>query len=236
MKRTPAKNETFKSSDFRALDCGKPEGPVFLTAEAKARTCALFVRFVRAGFPETIWRGHRALYDCLNSMYGFIAHFNSAGFYAAKFGTRERRLETLEFMRDYRGFYGDPRYTSSDMERALSGWIKENPSLIYSLVNEIRADAEAFDRESLARLKAKYETKSKTRAICGDCEKVYEVIELKEISNIWERVETGAEMPAGECPDCGALAYLDCLTPAEAAEAKRAAELLEAAKESGLIK
>lgn len=29
------------------------------------------------------------------------------------------------------------------------------------------------------------------------------------IPDLWERIEPGGEVPVGECPECGALAYLD---------------------------
>ena len=31
---------------------------------------------------------------------------------------------------------------------------------------------------------------------------------LAQPEELWERLDPGSEVPAGECPDCGALAYL----------------------------
>lgn len=42
---------------------------------------------------------------------------------------------------------------------------------------------------------------------CDNCGKVWEDSEVSPISDLWERVEPGGIMPAGECPECGALAY-----------------------------
>ena len=45
------------------------------------------------------------------------------------------------------------------------------------------------------------------KAVCDNCGKETPLAELGEISDLYERVEVGGEMPAGECPKCGALAY-----------------------------
>jgi hypothetical protein len=36
-----------------------------------------------------------------------------------------------------------------------------------------------------------------------------------EIKDYWSRVDVGGEVPAGECPRCGSLAYLDTPSKAE---------------------
>ena len=43
---------------------------------------------------------------------------------------------------------------------------------------------------------------------CGNCSWHGDVSECNEIHRLLDRVETGDEFPAGECPKCGALAYL----------------------------
>ena len=45
-------------------------------------------------------------------------------------------------------------------------------------------------------------------ARCDNCAAMIEVIDLGEIEDFFLRVEAGSEVPAGECPSCGALAYL----------------------------
>lgn len=50
-------------------------------------------------------------------------------------------------------------------------------------------------------------------ARCDDCEHVHPVAELAEPKRLSERLDPGGTVPAGECPDCGALAY-----PLEAGE------------------
>lgn len=43
---------------------------------------------------------------------------------------------------------------------------------------------------------------------CGNCDWCGTAIELEAISDIEERLYPGETVPAGQCPDCGALAYL----------------------------
>lgn len=45
-------------------------------------------------------------------------------------------------------------------------------------------------------------------AVCGNCDWTGRVKQLKTIKDPDERLDPGDEIPAGECPDCGALAYL----------------------------
>ena len=45
------------------------------------------------------------------------------------------------------------------------------------------------------------------KARCANCDKVFPVSKLDEAGDLYERVEAGGEVPAGECPECGALAY-----------------------------
>lgn len=46
------------------------------------------------------------------------------------------------------------------------------------------------------------------KARCDDCRKVWPVDELAEPKRLSERLDPGGMVPAGECPACGALAYL----------------------------
>ena len=46
------------------------------------------------------------------------------------------------------------------------------------------------------------------RVACANCEWSGRESQLREISDFWGRVDVGGEMPAGECPECQALAYL----------------------------
>lgn len=46
-----------------------------------------------------------------------------------------------------------------------------------------------------------------TQAECDNCGHVCDVAQLGTIKHYHERVEEGAPIPAGECPECGCLAY-----------------------------
>lgn len=48
---------------------------------------------------------------------------------------------------------------------------------------------------------------------CDNCGKQFMLSELNGHKNFWERIEPGSEIPAGDCPDCGAFAYLVKQTP-----------------------
>ena len=45
-------------------------------------------------------------------------------------------------------------------------------------------------------------------AACQSCDWRGMRSNLKEIKNVFQRVKASEPMPAGECPDCGALAHL----------------------------
>lgn len=56
---------------------------------------------------------------------------------------------------------------------------------------------------------------------CGDCEWTGPGSDLQMVTDIQERIDPGSTVPAGECPDCGALAYTDASLADEQAQAKR---------------
>lgn len=66
---------------------------------------------------------------------------------------------------------------------------------------------------------------------CDDCGWTGTTDQTDEVSDIEQRLEAGGEVPAGECPDCGALAYL-VDNPHKPAEPVNA-ELLEALDDIG---
>lgn len=45
------------------------------------------------------------------------------------------------------------------------------------------------------------------KARCDDCGRTHDVDDLAEPKRLHERLDPGGTVPAGECPDCGALAY-----------------------------
>lgn len=46
------------------------------------------------------------------------------------------------------------------------------------------------------------------RARCDNCSAVHSSRALAKIADAEQRLTPGGEVPAGECPDCGCLAYL----------------------------
>lgn len=48
-----------------------------------------------------------------------------------------------------------------------------------------------------------------TRVTCGNCDWAGLVTQLEDIHDAQERLCPGEETPAGECPICGALAYIE---------------------------
>jgi hypothetical protein len=53
-----------------------------------------------------------------------------------------------------------------------------------------------------------YEVETDPQTGCGNCGWAGRQSQLKPIQDIFERVAPGEIMPAGECPECGALAHL----------------------------
>lgn len=43
--------------------------------------------------------------------------------------------------------------------------------------------------------------------VCDNCTTIHPFEDLNDIEDLDERVEAGGMVPAGECPDCGCLAY-----------------------------
>jgi hypothetical protein len=53
-----------------------------------------------------------------------------------------------------------------------------------------------------------YGPTDRTRVACDDCNWKGQACELEAISDFSERVSPGEICPAGECPQCGALAHV----------------------------
>lgn len=51
-------------------------------------------------------------------------------------------------------------------------------------------------------------SESEKRAECGNCGGLWKVEELRGYRDFWSRAQVGGEIPAGDCPECGAFAYL----------------------------
>ena len=112
------------------------------------------IAFLRADCPES--KFSKDLYKMCSSVFGHIAHYNAAGFYATWFSTPERRVR---FVRQAltRPCVGDPAWTWSDVEEALQDEFERNNDVYVGRNTEL-ANASQLARElaELARLQAKY--------------------------------------------------------------------------------
>jgi hypothetical protein len=95
----------------------------FSSAEDKAKFANQFVAFVSADCPES--KFHRWFYQRLCQMFRHIAHFNANGFYEEWFSSAEKRRQFLEQALSS-PTYGDPKWTWSDVERALQCWTQSS--------------------------------------------------------------------------------------------------------------
>lgn len=46
------------------------------------------------------------------------------------------------------------------------------------------------------------------RIECGNCDWKGTESQAEEAQDLWQRIDPGSEVPAGECPKCGALVYV----------------------------
>ena len=124
------------------------------TSEQKAKMANKLIAFLRADCPES--KFSKDLYKMCSSVFGHIAHYNAAGFYATWFSTPERRVR---FVRQAltRPCVGDPAWTWSDVEEALQDEFERNNDVYVGRNTEL-ANASQLAREpaELARLQAKY--------------------------------------------------------------------------------
>ena len=116
-----------------------------ITPEAVVR---LFEKFAKSGYSSAKFT--EPLYRALILSFGFIAHFNRAGFYAARFAKLDDRVETLTTMVAETPWAPDP------VEIALRILV-EDRGLATAAVLDRDALVERVERVELARLKAKYE-------------------------------------------------------------------------------
>jgi hypothetical protein len=61
----------------------------------------------------------------------------------------------------------------------------------------------------MSNVKLTYNMDETLHCVCGNCDWVGPIADLNDITDVQERVQAGEVTPAGECPECGALAHLD---------------------------
>lgn len=112
------------------------------TPDAIARD---FERFVDSGYRWTAFKD--PLYRALSNSFGFIAHYDRGGFYAARF--ERDRVETLTIMA------APTPWSSTPTEVALRA-VVERRGLVKGAVSDLRLEIEKTERAEYERLRAKY--------------------------------------------------------------------------------
>jgi hypothetical protein len=127
--------------------------PTEWSSEAdKAAFGNTFLHFIESGWKRTLFT--KGFYQRLSNCFGHIAHYNIHGFYETWFTCDKDRLD---FLRNASRWpcHGDPKFTFSDVERALRQQIL---SRNYVALYEVRAADELRSAEMaiLQKLEAKY--------------------------------------------------------------------------------
>ena len=138
----------FDASSFTATQ--------FDSAQDKADFANRLVKLIKGDFKPTLFT--KKLYHDLALSFGFIAHYDRDGFYAAQMSTLPRRLGFLKSLYHggkFAGASGDPHFTRSDVEKAFrhNPWIGEQITRLQSDLDKLVVAGEKAD---LHRLAAKY--------------------------------------------------------------------------------
>lgn len=119
------------------------------TTAADTKVVRAFARFAKSGYKPSLFT--RDLYLALSRSFGFIAHYDRDGFYAARFGGSDERMQTLFVMG--KGDVGQPL---SALEQRLRILVLDK-RWIGAAREQIEAEIERHDLAEFTRLKAKYE-------------------------------------------------------------------------------
>jgi hypothetical protein len=124
------------------------------TAADKAVFGNAFLHFVESEWKRSLFT--KGFYQRLSNCFGHIAHYDIHGFYETWYTCDKDRLAFLKNASRW-PCYGDPKFTFSDVERALRQQIHGRN---YVALYEVRAAEELRTAEMtvLRRLEAKYRT------------------------------------------------------------------------------
>ncbi len=125
----------------------------FTPAETKAWFACHFLRFVSADFPRHQFT--ERFYRQVMHIFGFIAHYDSAGFWTEYFTGTAGKIEFIEQVVKH-PCHGDPSHTFSDVEREIGRRLRQVDLLDFYRAKN-RAEQETADRAQFARLKARFE-------------------------------------------------------------------------------
>ena len=122
------------------------------SAADKAAFGNTFLHFIESACKRSLFT--KGFYQRLSNCFGHIAHYDIHGFYETWFTCDKDRLEFLKHAIEWPCF-GDPKFTFSDVERALRQQIR---SRNYVALYEVRAGEElrATEMTILQSLEAKY--------------------------------------------------------------------------------
>jgi len=125
----------------------------FDTSDDKAWFGNALLSFLAKDCPLTAFSNR--LYSRLSNTFGHIAHYNKHQFYQEFFLDDASKIEFLRQTLQW-PFFGDPNFTYSDVERAVSARIKHSGLLeIYEV--RFKTQTEIEERAQFARLKAKFD-------------------------------------------------------------------------------
>ena len=138
------------ASEFQTEDFTPTE---WAAAEEKAKIANKMTRFILGGFQQGSFT--KAMYQRLSNMFGHIAHYNINGFYEEWFSdTKACRDWTKHITSNWLSGLGDPKYTWSDVEKALIHWVKDNQ--ITEQLDVYQLDIERKELALLNTLQRKY--------------------------------------------------------------------------------
>jgi hypothetical protein len=132
-------------------------------AEEKAKVANKLTRFILGGFQQGSFT--KGMYQRLSNMFGHIAHYDINGFYSTWFADVKSCHEWAEHVTSsWLSGIGDPKFTWSDVEKALVQWIKDN-QIAEQLDALHQLDVERNERAMLTALQQKYVPSAADEAI-----------------------------------------------------------------------
>lgn len=108
------------------------------TVADKEKFARHYIKFVQARCPFEMF--HKWFYERLTHLFMHIAHYNRFGFYETWCDTTEKRFALVQHHATFEGV-GDARWTWSDVETTLKGWILES-----GILREYEIEAAAAHR------------------------------------------------------------------------------------------
>lgn len=122
------------------------------TSAEKADFGNTLLHFLEMGCPRTLF--NKKFYTRLSMSFGNIAHHNIHGFYEEWFTTEVDKGRFVKHLLTH-PCYGDPKFTFSDVERAVQAIMRRRN---YLGLFRVKADAETrtIELAQLERLEAKY--------------------------------------------------------------------------------